>query len=112
MGRAFPRGLPFLPSGISETDPSFVGCFMSPLCGDARDVCGSIYHLRTEEQYRRGLPHESTVQGTYMFLARWNGTLNKYLPLRDIGSLIQASFLHFDDVSTKKRDSLVHKGIP
>ena len=48
----------------------------------------------------------------HMFLARWNGTLNKYLPLRDIGSLIQASFLHFDDVSTKKRDSLVHKGIP
>ena len=73
---------------------------------------GSIYHLRTEEQYPRGLPHESTVQGTYMSLARWNSTPNKYLPLRDIGSLIQASFLHFDDVSTKKRDSLVHKGIP
>ena len=42
---------------------------------------GSIYHLRTEEQYPRGLPHESTVQGTYRFLARWNGTPNKYLPL-------------------------------
>ena len=59
---------------------------------------GSIYHLRTEEQYRRGLAHESTVQGTYMFLARWNGTPNKYRPLRVIRSLIQASFLHVDDL--------------
>ena len=31
---------------------------------------GSIYHLRTEEQYLRGLPHEFTVPGTDMFLAR------------------------------------------
>ena len=68
---------------------------------------GSIYHLRTEEQYLRGLPHEFTVQGTYMFLARWNGTHNKYLPVRVIGSLIQASFLHVDDVPTNRRDSFV-----
>ena len=62
---------------------------------------GSIYHLRTEEQYLRGLPHESTVQGTYMSLARWNSTPNKYLPLRVIRSLIQASFLHFGDCTQR-----------
>ena len=62
---------------------------------------GSIYHLRTEEQYPRGLPHESTVQGTYMSLARWNSTPNKYLPLRVIRSLIQASFLHFGDCTQR-----------
>ena len=45
---------------------------------------GSIYHLRTEEQYLRGLPHEFTVQGTYMFFARWNGILKKDPPLRGI----------------------------
>ena len=73
---------------------------------------GSIYHLRTEEQYLRGLPHESTVQGTHMFLARWNGTPDKYLPLRVISLLIQASFLHCDDRLTKKQDSFVQKGIP
>ena len=40
---------------------------------------GSIYHLRTEEQYPRGLPHESTVRGLqgfrwdpYIILAQWN----------------------------------------
>ena len=42
-----------------------------------------------------------------MFLARWNGTHNKYLPVRVIGSLIQASFLHVDDVPTNRRDSFV-----
>ena len=73
---------------------------------------GSIYHLRTEEQYLRGLPHESTVQGTCMFLARWNGTFDKNLPLQDISSRMQASLLLFHDPPSKKRDSFVHKGIP
>ena len=47
-----------------------------------------------------------------MFLARWNGTPDKYLPLRVISLLIQASFLHCDDRLTKKQDSFVQKGIP
>ena len=32
------------------------------------DLSGSIYHLRTVEQYPRGLPHESTVLGLQGFL--------------------------------------------
>ena len=52
LGQSLPRGL-----------PSLAGCLMSPLCDDF-DVLGvSIYHLRTVEQYPRGLPDESTVQG-------------------------------------------------
>ena len=37
--------------GSSENGPSFVGCFMSPLFGDARDSCG--FHISS--------PHRGTV---------------------------------------------------